>query len=465
MQKRGQTPFFAILFSLVLLARLAHSHILWAEETLSLAAARQMLFGKLLYRDLWFDKPPLWAATYLLWGAQTGWILRLAGAVYVTLASWIAWRFARSLWTVREGFWAAGLLAFSLTFYLPAAVLPLAVDLLMLAPHLAAVYLAWRGRAFWSGVLAGVAFQVNVKGAFVLAACALWCGRDLPLLALGFALPNAAVALWLWTHGALGAWFDQVWRWGRLYSGSTFVAAPVRNGIERTLDWAGFHAAIVLGAVLGIRGDKQRWKFAGWAAISLLAVVLGWRFFPRYFFQLLPVAVVAAARGFTRSRRTALLLSVLLLIPLVRFGPRYISLALDGPDGWRDVAMDQDSRKAASLARELTTPAESIFVWGYRPEIYVYADRRAASRFLDSQPLTGVPADRHLTQSQPVETVQIRAHRAELAQSRPAFILDGLAPYNSQLAIDRYPDLQQWLAQYREVARTATVILYQRVKP
>ena len=35
-----------------------------------------------------------------------------------------------------------------------AAVIPLASDLLMLAPHLAAVWLAFRGRAFWSGIAA-----------------------------------------------------------------------------------------------------------------------------------------------------------------------------------------------------------------------------------------------------------------------------------------------------------------------
>ena len=71
----------------------------------------------------------------------------------------------------------------------------------MLVPHLAAVWLAARGRALWSGVLAGVAFLVNAKGVFVLAACALWVPRALPLLALGFMAPCAIGALWLWQQG------------------------------------------------------------------------------------------------------------------------------------------------------------------------------------------------------------------------------------------------------------------------
>ena len=64
--------------------------MLWAEEDLPLAAALQILAGKTLYRDAWFDKPPLLAAVYLLWGAHTGWALRVAGAVYGLAAAFLA---------------------------------------------------------------------------------------------------------------------------------------------------------------------------------------------------------------------------------------------------------------------------------------------------------------------------------------------------------------------------------------
>src|SRR5215472_7614135 len=124
---------------------MAHVGILWAEETLPLAAAKQMPYGKALYRDIWFDKPPLLPAAYLLWGARPGWPLRLAGALYAWLACFLAYRFAGGFWGQAEARWAAALLALFLTFDTASAVLPLAADLLMLAPHLAAVYLAWRG--------------------------------------------------------------------------------------------------------------------------------------------------------------------------------------------------------------------------------------------------------------------------------------------------------------------------------
>ena len=459
--------FWPALFALVFAARLCHIDILWAEETLPLAAAAQMLHGKVIYRDIWFDKPPLLPAAYIAWGARDGFPLRLAGALYVLLACWLAWRFARGLWTRREGFWAAALLAFYLTFDIPSSVMPLAADLLMLAPHLAAVWLAWRGRSFWSGVLAGVAFLINPKGLFVLAACAIWNFSALPLLLTGFAIPNALAAAWLWQQDALGAYYDQVWKWGRIYAGGTFVTHPLVNGIARTAHWMGFHAAIVLAAAwFCLRDSKaERLRWILWAALSFAAIALGWRFFPRYYFQLLPIVVLAGARGFALLRpRHAAILALLLLIPFVRFGPRYALLAYDLAEGqpphWIDVGMDQDSRAAAALVRQISAPGDTLFVWGFRPEFYTYTRLPAASQFLDSQPLTGVPADRHLTESHPVETQSTREHRAELARTHPTFILDGLGPFNPHLALSAFPDLQPWLAQYREVTRTRLTVIY-----
>jgi hypothetical protein len=427
--------------------------------------------GKSLYRDIWFDKPPLLPAAYLLFRARPGWPLRLAGVLYALLACALAYRFAAELWGGVEARWAAGLLAFFLVFDTPSAVVPLAADLLMVAPHLAAVYLAWRGRPFWSGLAAGVAFAINSKGLFVLAACALWSYRSLPALLAGFAIPNLAILAWLWSGQALASYYEQVWKWGRVYAARTFVANPLRNALLRTSGWLGFHAAIVAGCVWYWRKDRgaDRWKWAAWLAVSFLAVAAGWRFFPRYFFQILPPVTLLGARGICLLpvRVRAGVVGLALLIPLVRFGPRYALLASDlaagRAHGWVDVAMDRDSREVASMARSIAKPPDTLFVWGFRPELYIYTGLPAASRFLDSQPVTGVPADRHLIDSTAVTPELAATNRQELIRSRPALILDGLGPYNPKLSIESYPDLQPWLAGYKPVARTGTTIIYQRL--
>ena len=425
--------------------------IVWVEEGYPTAAAIQLLHGKALYKDVWFDKPPLSAFVYLLWGARVGVPLRIAGAAFVLLCCWMIWRFARDLWGPNEAVAAASFVAFFLTFGIPSAVMALAPDLLMVLPHIAAIYLAWRGRAFWSGLVAGIALLVNAKAVFLLAACALWTWRSLPWLLAGFALPNIAALAWFGMP-----YVEEVWRWGALYSEQTFALA---TGFTRTLNWAGFHAALVAGATVAFWKEKH-WRMLVWLLLFLGAVAAGWRFFPRYYFQLLPVMALMAARGYTLMGRWRVIIWLLLLIPFVRFGPRFATLAGDllqhRETQWNDLTLNQDSRAAAALAGADGT----LLVWGYRPDIFAYTRMPAGSRFLDSQPLTGVLADRHLTSSEATAPEWAADNRRALIQTKPTWIVDGLGPLNPTLAIKNYADLRDWLGNYHETARTQYSVIY-----
>ncbi len=449
-------------------ARLCHLEILWPEETLPLAAALQMLDGRILYRDVWFDKPPLLPAAYLLEGARHGWGLRLAGALYVLIACRLMWRLGRRLWGEQEGRWAAALLAFYLTFWIPAAVVPLASDLLMLAPHVAAAWLALEGRGLPAGVAAGVAFQISPKGLVVPAVCLLFARGGRLRVAAGFLLPALAVAGWLISHGAFRDYYHQVWELGTTYARDTFLSNPLQEGLVRTANWAGFHLALLAGSlVFWIRkGERHRGRIALWALVAFCGVLLGWRFFPRYYFLLLPPLAAAAARGIVVMGQRRIVALALMLIPLIRFGPRYVTLAADlaagRPHAWRDIAMDQDSRAAARFLRDRARAGDTLFVWGYRPELYIYTQLAPATRFLESQPLTGVFADRHLFQSQVSDQELARTGRLELLRSRPVWLLDGLSPLNPRLAMESYPELRPWLANYVFMGRTRMTLVYRR---
>jgi hypothetical protein len=455
--------FFSGLFGLLLAAHLSESGVLWAEEDLPLAAALRMLHGGALYRDIWFDKPPLVAAVYLLWGARIGPVLRVAGGVYAMLACSLAYAFAAGFWSRREGYVAAVLLGFFLTFDTHSAVVPLAADLLLLLPHLAAVLLVSRRQFFWSGLAAGIGLMFNAKGVFVVAACLVFAwpaGIDVMPALAGLLVPNIAAAGWLLGTGSLGPYLDQVWRWPAQYAGSPVVADPLWNGVVRTGNWLGFHAVLVIGIIFWwLRDFGKRWRFVAWIAICMAGVALGWRFFPRYYFLPLPALMIPAARGLTLIRNRAVMAVALLtmIVPMVRFGPRYAMLG-----NWNDLTLDRDSREAARIALRNAPPGGSLYVWGYRPEFYVYTGLRPATRFLESQAMTGVPADRHLTQSTIVLTSGTHDAREELARSRPDVLVDGLSLYNPALSMDRYPELRGWLAGYREVTRTKGSIIYIR---
>lgn len=455
-----RTAFLAAgaLAAVVIAARLCHSGVLWADDNLPVAAAMQVAMGKTLYRDVWFDKPPLVAWVDLLWGARPGIPLRLAGALYVLAAAATAWKFARTKWSEREGLLAACFAAFFLTFDLPSAVIPLASDMLLVLPHFAAIYFAWRSRPFWSGVAAGVGLLCSSKAVFVLAACALWQWRALPLLLAGFALPNAIALGWMAAHGSARDYYRQAWQWGSIYASNTFVENPWVEGVKRSANWLGFHAALAAGAILFLWRERK-WRSAAWIGIAFVGVVLGLRFFPRYYFLLLPPMTIAAARGWSGAKRWRVaVLAILLAIPVVRFTPRYVTLARG--ETWRDLDMDRDSRAAAAKLRELARPGDTLFVWGFRPDIFIDSHLPAGTRFLESQAISGVLADRHLFESAAIAPEFIAPNRAELARSRPTWVVDGLGGYNPALAIDRQPYLAEWLAEYRQVDRAGFSILY-----
>jgi hypothetical protein len=446
----------AILIALlVLLTRLCHRDLLWIEEAYPMAAAAEVLRGKVLYRDIWFDKPPFYALFYAILGASAGWPLRLAGAGYVLFTCLTAWYFLRQFVGKQVGIVSAGLLAIYLTFDIPSAIMALAPDLLAIPFHIAAVGFAMQRRPFLAGFTAGVALLFNTKALFVLAACLLW-SANVRIMA-GFLLPTAvAVGVLAWT-GSLEHYWEQVWVWGARYSGDTFVVNPWREGLVRTLNWAGFHAAIVLGTVVWL-WKRFSWRVAAWIVLSLFAVCAGWRFFPRYYFHLLPVFTFAGVQGLWLLKpRWRVLILATLLIPTIRFGPRYAMLAT-GAWNWSDLALMNDSRDAAAVAKSIARSGDHLFVWGYRPDMYVFSGLPAGTRFLDSQPLSGVMADRHLTTSKPTALDIALRNQQELLKHRPEIIVDGLGGLNPALAVTRYPFLR--IEDYAVAGRTRLSTIY-----
>ncbi|MGI8962107.1 MAG: hypothetical protein ACR2IV_20585 [Bryobacteraceae bacterium] len=455
--------------------RFCHIRLLWADEDYHLAAAIHVLNGKIPYRDFWYDKPPLCAVFYLLIGGYPGWPLRILDAVYILAGCYLAYSLARDWWHGEsEGFIAALLVVFFSTFYLPSAVIPLAADALMIVPHFAAIYCARRKLPLWAGMWAGIALLFNTKALFVLATCAiLLTPQLLPLLLSGFALPLAVGLVAALLSGAWAGYCEQVWRWGFIYAEGSPVLHPLTTGLSRTANWIGFHAALVAGSVYGLmratRSDSNH--LLVWIALSFAAVCLGTRFAPHYFLQLLPPLVIAASRGIAVAFRAypkpaPALLAALLLIPLIRFGPRYALLALDNlhhrDPNWADVVMDLDSQRAAAKIRSLAHPGDTLFVWGYRPDLYVYTRMSSDSRFWDSQPLTGVPADRHLSATNAIYSGPAIANRRELAHSHPDFIVDGLSRFNPKLGPSVFPDLRPWMASYKLVDQTRLSLIYRR---
>ena len=453
--------FWAASFALLLGVRLCHTNVLWVDEAYGLAAARRILEGTALYRGLWFDKPPLYAWIYLpAAAAAAAWPLRVLGALFALLCCWLASRTARELFGEREGYLAAGAMAFFLSFDYPSALISLAPDLLLIPFSLATVWALASRRPALAAVCAGAGLLANSKALLLLPLVLVWNLRAWRRVLPVYGATAAAVCL------LARGWWEPVWRWGALYSSDSPLAHPLTDGIVRTAGWAGFHAALVLSAVFYFaRKNPHRFGLAVWLALAFAMVVAGERFFPRYYFALLPVMTVAAGRGAARLPRPWAVLAVVvaLAIPAARFGVRHIATLRGEPAAMRDLSLYADCREAGARLHALAKPGDTLFVWGYRPELNVLAGLPGATPFLDSQPLTGVLAERHLTRADITAPEIARNNRRKLMATHPVFIADGLGSYNPALAITRFEDLGTWLAGYRLVAETAGFRIYQRL--
>lgn len=493
--------FALLLFAVVFLLRIFYSGFVWADEGLWFTAARELLRGRVLYTEIWFDKPPAVAWVYAALFAVAGPSLlavRLFTMVYAAAVALLLWHLGRRLWGEDEGRLAALLYAIYNATYIHSQVQPMAVDHLMLAPYLYAGFFFIRGRPLPAGLLAAVAFSINPKAAallpFFIAAWFRFPGvrakmppRGWAVLAAAFLGASLPWAIYLLAGDKWHYYVRDFWRWGFRYVSVYSPGEALVTGVKKTLNYAGFHFPLFLGLALlggysrGAAGDREReashllWL---WLFFSFLGVAAGGRFFPRYFYQVLPLLCLLAARGYQAARRSAaarfrrvwlVLFWAGVAFAVVRFHARAAVRAYELATGrqtaymaaWRDPAMDRGSRLMASKV------SGALFVWGYRPEIYFYCGCTPASSFLSSQPLTGVPADIQLSESRSVAPDWAAENRRrllrELEQAMPAYIVDGLGLYNPALAMEAFPELRAFLDQhYRRAEEAGNGIIYAR---
>ena len=126
-------------------------------------------------------------------------------------------------------------------------------------------------------------------------------------------------------------------------------------------------------------------------------------------------------------------------------------------------------RTGSPRNRTTEEPQDYLFVWGYRPELYYWSGLLPASRYLSSQPITGVPADVHFFGGLarpilgPAETELARSKLMEdLNRTRPKYVIDELGAFNAEFGIDSIPELAGFIQDYRQVDSTPSFILYCR---
>jgi 4-amino-4-deoxy-L-arabinose transferase-like glycosyltransferase len=200
-----------------------------------------------------------------------------------------------------------------------------------------------------------------------------------------------------------------------------------------------------------------------WLGFSFLGVGTGGYFREHYFMQIIPAVAVLAGLGLSTLLgmvgrawvRAGLAGAVCVLVPAygVIAAPQYY---LDGsPDekcrATYELNPFPECVVVARYVAENSLPSDEVFVYGSEPEIYYYARRKCASRYIFSYPLlTPSPTARDRQQT---VLAELRAHP-------PRFIIRVDIAYSTLEFLRSPTDLQDGLEEMcdRSYVQAATVV-------
>lgn len=472
------------LFALVLLA--AACALRWPmldrqvwnlDEGSTVTMAQLVRDGKVLYRDAADNRTPLVPYAKALVLAVAGdWnmnAIHVALALMTGLTAVLLWAIGRRLGQEWTGVGAAGVFTLLQTGLLPPIdsmtahtgwflILCSALGFWLLAGALAA---RSAGRALAAGVAFGLSYLAKQPGLLDFGAAVVLVGlvlgadparradlrRLLPALVAGFALTLAATAAYFAAHGALADFVFYAWTYNtRYYVPEVSVAdrlAAMRIPFYLLLTRQPFALLLGLLAAAGLLhaafGGLRRsrspiaplpWLILGWTAAGLLSTALSGRDFGHYSIQVMPGLALACgwllARGLAWARETGTarpghrrILGTLAALGLA-------SLAVPLVLGWfRREPDDPAGTEVGQLVQRYSQPDERIFVWGYVPEMHVYARRLPSTRFVYSVFVTGLIPWTNLDFLQDTSYAIVpgapEALRRDLARRPPAVIVDG----------------------------------------
>jgi hypothetical protein len=250
-------------------------------------------------------------------------------------------------------------------------------------------------------------------------------------MAAGALALSAPLVAWLVREQAWAAFLDAVVVHNAEYAGRhswaqgwlALRAALAAQWPSFAVPWALAAAALALPRTCERR---TRWLLGGWLLAELAGASVGLYFRRHYFVQALPalaalagVAGAAAARRLLRLRPRALAaagaaaLVALLVAPplaaqrrLLGAPPERISREIYGLNPF------PESLTIGEYIRQTSAPDDHVYVIGSEPQIFFYARRRSATRYIYFYPLTGAYADARERQREVLR---------EVAQRRPLY--------------------------------------------
>ena len=240
-------------------------------------------------------------------------------------------------------------------------------------------------------------------------------------------------------------------------------------GILFTLAFAGACLPLLIGPAMAYRDTDGVWaghtaeRTALWMLLgaSALGVAVGGRFYEHYYIQLIPPLVLLAAPYYARIWSGAIQPPHWLLRPTVTYSWLATTVVAFAIAHWIALTLEREPSQAGRYLSEHSPPACRIFVWGQKPQIYLDARRRPASRYILTASLTGYYRYRDLASHNRIDPEVWTALEQDLRKHPAAYIVDLHADADAQYPVQNFPFLAKLVTeQYQPVARTAEGIIY-----
>lgn len=436
---RGHLPLVWACAAVLLIGLPTLNFVYGPDQALFEYIGRGIARGERLYVDLWDVKPPgiFWVYAAVSWLPAGFRGLRAFDLAFTLVAMGAV--YALGAWWWERGAAAIGAFLYGLIYVTTTGYWNMAQpDSFMVLPVVLGV-LAWEWRgdgngrrgAVLSGLLFGLAFQFRTVVALLPAVLVLWnlwrtrepAAVIRGLLAVaGFALFQALTLLYLALNGAVGEYLFAQFRFARHYAAlggpyayDRFDSSSYLSGLRGSLMWfngsrlfmmAPALAAILWGGVL--RGDRAI-RLCSWLMLAAVAgVAIQAKFFIYHWQTATPFLALLAgwtARETWRElrRRFALPAATGLFAAaagvLLTFTPQITDA---GIGQWRDIiryATEPSYRhtyydrfglrghgsysyeasvEVSGYIRERTQPGDTVFVWGYDPNMYLETGRVSA---------------------------------------------------------------------------------------
>jgi 4-amino-4-deoxy-L-arabinose transferase-like glycosyltransferase len=474
------------------------------DEAIHAAAARTLLDGGVLYRDAIDQRTPLSyyavAGIFAAAGENNLTAVRAFIAVLIAGTAWLLYLAGRN----RQRAFAGGCAALCYVLLGSSLLAPGDANaantewfMAFFSTAAAAIFLTapfpGKGRTYFTGALLGCAFLSKQPALLELAAPAAALGwlawqRTLPLpvlgtrllaLAGGWLTPVLLTAAYFAAHHALADGIFYSWTYNLSVYGSEIGLADRGNSLG--LFFTLLAQAQVIFLVLWLAGaavlfhrlmqrqptsveretNHATLYLTVWSLAAIGGAVSGGRDFQHYFIQVLPA--LALGGGFAIDRAIRLAKSsgqhpaarLLAALAVAGAGLQLVSAALTA----RQRTLPSDSSlRVSTYIRNHSTAGDRIFVWGFHPDIYLYSDRKPASRYLYATfqtglvPWTNTNPDRDTAYA--IIPGAMDTLLRDLAASSPLYIVDCSAGPNrhwQKYPLDKYPDLYRYIREHYRI--------------